>query len=116
LPNFCTGRKKFRTFFATAEKFALVFFAQEREVTLTWSIAEKYIGHFFCKGTQCSGTFFQQKNTFNPSKSKLWVENFRPFFTSICRIFLHSFYSKFFSNLGNLHKICPRAGKDEVSR
>jgi hypothetical protein len=35
-----------------------VFFAQEREVTLTWSIAEKYIGHFFCKGTQCSGIFF----------------------------------------------------------
>jgi hypothetical protein len=53
-----------------------VFFAQEREVTLTWSLAEKYIGHFFCKGTQCSGTFFQQKNTFNPSKSKLWVEKF----------------------------------------
>jgi hypothetical protein len=50
-----------------------VFFAQEREVTLTWSIAEKYIGHFFCKGAQCSGTFFQQKNTFNPSKSKLWL-------------------------------------------
>jgi hypothetical protein len=35
-----------------------VFFAQEREITLTWSIAEKYIGHFFCKGTQCSGIFF----------------------------------------------------------
>jgi hypothetical protein len=33
-----------------------VFFAQEREITLTWSIAEKYT-----------------------SKSKLWVENFRPF-------------------------------------
>jgi hypothetical protein len=38
--------------FATAEKLALVFFAQEREITLTWSIAEKYLGHFFCKGTQ----------------------------------------------------------------
>jgi hypothetical protein len=35
-----------------------VFFAQEREITLTWSVAEKYIGHFFCKGTQCSGIFF----------------------------------------------------------
>jgi hypothetical protein len=35
------------TFFATAEKLALVFFAQEREITLTWSIAEKFIGHFF---------------------------------------------------------------------
>jgi hypothetical protein len=45
-------------FLATAEKLALVFFAQEREVTLTWSIAEKYIGHFFCTGTQCSGIFF----------------------------------------------------------
>jgi hypothetical protein len=50
-------------FLATAEKLALVFFAQEREVTLTWSIAEKYIGHFFCTGTQCSGILFQQKNT-----------------------------------------------------
>jgi hypothetical protein len=40
------------------EKLALVFFAQEREITLTWSIAEKYIGHFFCKGTQCSVIFF----------------------------------------------------------
>jgi hypothetical protein len=55
--------EKIQDLLATAEKFAQVFFAQEREVTLTWSIAEKYIGHFFCKGTQCSGTFFQQKNT-----------------------------------------------------
>jgi hypothetical protein len=51
-------QKKPWTFFATAEKLALVFFAQEREITLTWSIAEKYIGHFFCKGIQCSGIFF----------------------------------------------------------
>jgi hypothetical protein len=31
---------------------------------LTWSLAEKYIGHFFCTGTQCSVTFFQQKTNF----------------------------------------------------
>jgi hypothetical protein len=55
-----------------------VFFAQEREIT--WSIAEKYTGHFFCKGTRCSGIFFSaEKHLQNPSKSKLWVENFRPF-------------------------------------
>jgi hypothetical protein len=53
-----------------------VFFAQEREITLTWSIAEKYIGHFSAKGHNVQGYSFQQKNTINPSKSKLWVENF----------------------------------------
>jgi hypothetical protein len=33
--------------FATAEKLALVFVAQEREITLTWSIAEKYYRTLF---------------------------------------------------------------------
>jgi hypothetical protein len=67
---------------------------------LTWSIAEKYIGHFFCTGTQCSGTFFQQKNTLNPSKSKLWVTKFRPLCTSICRIFYTVPIANFLAILG----------------
>jgi hypothetical protein len=79
-----------------------VFFAQEREITLTWSIAEKYIGHFFCKGTKCSGIFF---SPFNPSKSKLWVEIFVPFSHQHLIGFSHSFYSKFLSNLVNLHNV-----------
>ena len=63
-------------FLATAEKLALVFFAQEREITLTWSIAEKYMGHFSCAGTQCSGILVSAENhRFNQSKSKLWVKN-----------------------------------------
>jgi hypothetical protein len=73
-----------------------VFFAQEREVTLTWSIAEKYIGHFFCKGTQCSGTFFQQKNTINPLKSKLWVENCWTFFSPAFAGFFTQFLKQIF--------------------
>jgi hypothetical protein len=55
---FAQVEKKSGMFLTTAEKLALVFFAQERGVTLTWSIAGKYIGHFFCTGTQCSGILF----------------------------------------------------------
>jgi hypothetical protein len=55
--------EKFKAFKLLQKSLQLAFVAQEREVTLTWSIAEIYIGHFFCKGRQCSGTFFQQKNT-----------------------------------------------------
>jgi hypothetical protein len=71
-------------FLATAEKLALVFFAQEREVTLTWSIAEKYIGHFFCTGTQCSGIFFSaEKHRFKPSNVSFGENFLVPFHTSI---------------------------------
>jgi hypothetical protein len=39
-------------------------------------MAEKYIGHFFCKqGTQSSGMYISAKNTINPSKSRPGVEN-----------------------------------------
>jgi hypothetical protein len=40
-----------------------VFLAQEREITLTWPIAEKYIGHISAKGHNVQGYSFQQKNT-----------------------------------------------------
>jgi hypothetical protein len=38
-----------------------VFFAQEREVTLTWSIAEKYIGHFLQRDTMFRDILFSRK-------------------------------------------------------
>jgi hypothetical protein len=38
-----------------------VFFAQEREETLTWSIAEKYIGTFSAKGHNVQGYSFSRK-------------------------------------------------------
>jgi hypothetical protein len=66
-----------------------MFFAQEIEVTLTWSIAEKYIGHFFCTGTQCSGILFSaEKHRFNPSKSKLWVKKLHQHLIGIFTQFL----------------------------
>jgi hypothetical protein len=87
-----------------------VFFAQEREVTLTWSIAEKYIGHFFCKGTQCSGILFSaEKHRFKPSKSRLWVEIFSTFSHQHLIVFTHSFYSKFKQSCEFAQK-CPHAG------
>jgi hypothetical protein len=61
-----------------------VFFAQEREITLTWSIAEKYIGHFFCKGTQCSEIFFSaEKTPFILQNLSFGWKIFRPFFYTV---------------------------------
>jgi hypothetical protein len=58
-----------------------VFFAQEREITLTWSLAEniQYRTLFLQRDTTLRDILFQQKNTINPSKSKPGVDIFRPF-------------------------------------
>jgi hypothetical protein len=51
---------------------------------------------------------------FNPSKSKLWVTKFRPFCTSICRIFYTVFIANFVAILGICTKCVLMQAKDRV--
>jgi hypothetical protein len=50
--------EKIMNLFCYCRKACTIVFCTGKRNTFTWSIAEKYIGHFFCKGTQCSGIFF----------------------------------------------------------
>jgi hypothetical protein len=54
-------------------------FAQDGELVFELFQSEKYMGHYVCAGTQCSGTFSSAENqAYNPLKivalgGKVWT-------------------------------------------
>jgi hypothetical protein len=108
-------------------------FAQVEKIQDLFCYCRKACTSVFCTGKRSNfnlvysrkiyRTLFLQRDTMFRDilfsrKTPLILQNlsfgwkiFRPFSHQHLQDFLHSFYSKFFSNLGNLHKMCLHAGK-----